>query len=62
MVVSHKGNITFMGVVLPVLYCSNLSKSVLSEAILVSKFNFEIIKRSNQCIITNLLTKESTIT
>ena len=60
--ITHKGNILFMGTTIPALYSSDLSKSVISEYILTSIYNFKIVKESNYCIITNNNNNTSTTT
>ena len=43
-----------MGTVIPnALYSANVSKSVVSEAVLCSIFNFKVVKEGTSCIITN---------
>ncbi|NDB89177.1 MAG: hypothetical protein EB164_09815, partial [Thaumarchaeota archaeon] len=52
---------TFMGVNIPALYCYNIHKSIVSESVLVDKFNFKIIKELNYCYITNQSTKITSV-
>ena len=59
--ITHAGVIIFMGRTIEnVYYCSDLSKSVMSESKLCQIYDFRILKQSSYCIITNLLTSKST--
>jgi hypothetical protein len=52
--VTARGEINFMGTVIPnALFSANVSKSVVSEAVLCSIFNFKVVKEGSSCIITN---------
>ena len=52
--VTARGEVIFMGTVIPnALYSANVSKSVVSEAVLCSLFNFKVVKEGSSCIITN---------
>ena len=52
--ITHVGQIEFMGVSINAYYSPNISKSVVSEGILVDKFGFSINKYGKLCIITYL--------